>query len=812
MRLLAGSFRDAVRDGDDLEAGAWPWPRPWPGSASATPGSTSPRQRLPDRRAGQGLPARRLPGGRADRAPRHAADRARGVPVHLRGPPGAAPARGELLALGLDRPGDDAEYLPAALTLIMRDVGIPNGIGGVGYDEGDVDLVEGTMKQQRARHGTAPGDRGRRGRHPVPLAVELVGGVRCRSTSWPARAGTAGDLRSTAPLPACPACGGAIPTVRRARPPCPAPTMLRTCTHRGDRDYDPSAPDGRRPPRPGGRNPELATERRPVLPTRAGSRLGCVPASAARPTGAGGARRGRRPDHRAGRGPAAGRVADLDVRAAAGRVLDRRLAVPGAARAGGLPARPRRGRGRRRHLPRARRRADGQGRRHLDRRQRRRARRGHGPGPASRRVLALDPEAATATVEPGVVLDHPAAARPHGLRFGPDPSTHSRCTLGGMIGNNACGSRALAYGRTADNVLELEVVCGTGQRLRAGPGTAAAVPLEEVVRANLAPIRTQFGRFARQNSATSWSTCSRSGAATWPGPWPAARAPWPWSFRPPSGWCGPRPRPCWSCSATRTWPRRPTRSARSCAAGRWPSRASTPASSRWSGAGAGPCRSCPRGRLAAGRAGRRDRGRGRGGRRPAGRHGRRRRDGQPGPDRPGRGGRHLAHPRGRGRVRRAQPGRAPAWAGWEDAAVPPTGSAPTCATSRPCWPPTGWAASPTATSATAASTSASTCSTGPTGGRSTGRSSSRRPSWSPPTAARCRASTATGAPLRACPGCTSRPRSRPWPPSRPSWTRATCSTRGCWCARAPSTPTCAAPRPARSPGGSGFATARTAAT
>jgi hydroxyacid-oxoacid transhydrogenase len=56
----------------------------------------------------------------------------------------------ELLAPGLDRPGDDAEQLPAALVSIMRDVGIPNGIDGVGYDEGDVgDLVEGTMKQQR---------------------------------------------------------------------------------------------------------------------------------------------------------------------------------------------------------------------------------------------------------------------------------------------------------------------------------------------------------------------------------------------------------------------------------------------------------------------------------------------------------------------------------------------------------------------------------------------------------------------------------------------------------------------------------------
>jgi FAD/FMN-containing dehydrogenase/Fe-S oxidoreductase len=119
-----------------------------------------------------------------------------------------------------------------------------------------------------------------------------------------------------------------------------------------------------------------------------------------------------------------------------------------------------------------------------------------------RRVTALDPEAATATVEPGVVLDDlQAAARAHGLRFGPDPSTHSRCTLGGMIGNNACGSRALAYGRTADNVLGLEVLCGTGQRLVAWPGAAGEVPgLEAAVRAGLAPIRTEFGRFARQGS------------------------------------------------------------------------------------------------------------------------------------------------------------------------------------------------------------------------------------------------------------------------------------------------------------------------
>jgi len=82
------------------------------------------------------------------------------------------------------------------------------------------------------------------------------------------------------------------------------------------------------------------------------------------------------------------------------------------------------------------------------------------------RVLQVDPECSLAVVEPGVVQARlQAAARPHGLRFGPDPSTHNRCTIGGMVGNNACGSRALAYGRTADNVLGLDVVTGAGHRL-----------------------------------------------------------------------------------------------------------------------------------------------------------------------------------------------------------------------------------------------------------------------------------------------------------------------------------------------------------
>ena len=66
-------------------------------------------------------------------------------------------------------------------------------------------------------------------------------------------------------------------------------------------------------------------------------------------------------------------------------------------------------------------------------------------------------------MQPGVV--HAALQKqavPLGLRFGPDPSTHTRCTIGGMIGNNACGSRALAYGRTVDNVEALTVLLADG--------------------------------------------------------------------------------------------------------------------------------------------------------------------------------------------------------------------------------------------------------------------------------------------------------------------------------------------------------------
>ena len=89
-----------------------------------------------------------------------------------------------------------------------------------------------------------------------------------------------------------------------------------------------------------------------------------------------------------------------------------------------------------------------------------------------RSVLSIDPDQATARVQPGVVLDDlRAAAAPYGLTFGPDPSTHNRCTLGGMIGNNACGSHSVAWGKTVDNVRALTVVTYDGTQLTVGPAT-----------------------------------------------------------------------------------------------------------------------------------------------------------------------------------------------------------------------------------------------------------------------------------------------------------------------------------------------------
>jgi FAD/FMN-containing dehydrogenase/Fe-S oxidoreductase len=128
------------------------------------------------------------------------------------------------------------------------------------------------------------------------------------------------------------------------------------------------------------------------------------------------------------------------------------------------------------------------------------------------RVLSVDPQARTAVVEPGAILDDiTAAAAGYGLRFGPDPSTHARASIGGSIGNNACGSRALRYGRTADNVVSLDVLTASGERLaarrfgRAGLAAAGTIgaALDTLIATRLGMIRTEFGRFTRQVSGYS---------------------------------------------------------------------------------------------------------------------------------------------------------------------------------------------------------------------------------------------------------------------------------------------------------------------
>ena len=86
-----------------------------------------------------------------------------------------------------------------------------------------------------------------------------------------------------------------------------------------------------------------------------------------------------------------------------------------------------------------------------------------------RRILDIDPEARTALVEPGLVLGHlNAALRQHGLFFPVDPSTHARCTIGGMAGNNSCGSKSIRYGLMADNVRAIDAILADGTQHKFG--------------------------------------------------------------------------------------------------------------------------------------------------------------------------------------------------------------------------------------------------------------------------------------------------------------------------------------------------------
>jgi FAD/FMN-containing dehydrogenase/Fe-S oxidoreductase len=131
-------------------------------------------------------------------------------------------------------------------------------------------------------------------------------------------------------------------------------------------------------------------------------------------------------------------------------------------------------------------------------------------------LVALDREHRTCIVEPGIALDElNRRLAPEGLMFGPKPSTHRSCTIGGMVGNNSCGASAQAYGKTVDNVRRLEVLTYDGERMWVGPTSddeyAAVVSaggrraeiyaaLRRLRDTHLAEIRTRFPDIPRRVS------------------------------------------------------------------------------------------------------------------------------------------------------------------------------------------------------------------------------------------------------------------------------------------------------------------------
>ena len=179
-----------------------------------------------------------------------------------------------------------------------------------------------------------------------------------------------------------------------------------------------------------------------------------------------------------------------------------------------------------------------------------------------RSVLSIiDPDQATARVQPGVVLDDlRAAAAPYGLTFGPDPSTHNRCTLGGMIGNNACGSHSVAWGKTVDNVRALTVVTYGGTQLTVGrpprrrprdarqePGETGRIyrDLAGLAGSHAALVRAQTPRLTRRVSGYNLDQLlPENGCSTWPGRWSAPRAPARPCWKPPWTWSRHRPGGC----------------------------------------------------------------------------------------------------------------------------------------------------------------------------------------------------------------------------------------------------------------------------
>ena len=126
------------------------------------------------------------------------------------------------------------------------------------------------------------------------------------------------------------------------------------------------------------------------------------------------------------------------------------------------------------------------------------------------RVLEINKASKEALIEPGVVCDTlKAAAEQHGLTFGPDPATHSRCTLGGMIGNNSCGPHSMLAGKTVENVIALEVLTTEGDQFWVGPTTdeeldtiLAKDDAQSRIYAQLKALRDEYADEIRQRFPT----------------------------------------------------------------------------------------------------------------------------------------------------------------------------------------------------------------------------------------------------------------------------------------------------------------------
>src|SRR5215472_13270005 len=122
------------------------------------------------------------------------------------------------------------------------------------------------------------------------------------------------------------------------------------------------------------------------------------------------------------------------------------------------------------------------------------------------RMGTVDPVSRTVRVQPGIVLDRVReAAEKHALTYAPDPATHPRCTIGGMIGNNSCGIHALMGGKTVDNIHSLDILLYDGTRLNVGATseeelTATIAPGGRVgeIYAELKRISDTYGALVRQ--------------------------------------------------------------------------------------------------------------------------------------------------------------------------------------------------------------------------------------------------------------------------------------------------------------------------